>query len=73
MKCLCSNCIDGMTLSETWLDGSISDLEIFPDSSNITVIGRNRNRYGGGVAVILSNNVRFCLCSDFCEGHVESL
>jgi len=42
-------------------------------SSDITVIRQDRNRDGGGVAVILSNNVPFRLCSDFCKGHVESL
>ena len=31
-----SNCIDIMTLSETWLDESISDLEICPESNDMT-------------------------------------
>jgi len=45
------NCIDVMTLSETWLDKSFSDAE---DSSDLTV---DRNRRGSGVAIVLSNNV----------------
>ena len=59
------NCIEVMTSSETWLDESVSDVEVFPDSSDLTVIRRDRNRRGGGVAIVLSNNVRFCLCSNF--------
>jgi len=45
------NCIDIMTLSETWLDESVSDAEVFSDNSNLTVIRIDRNRRGGGVAI----------------------
>jgi len=67
------NCNDIMTLSETWLDESVSDAEVFSGNSDLTVIRRDRNRRGGGVAIVLSSYVRFRLCSDYCEGHVESL
>ena len=66
-------CIDVMNLSETWLDESVSDVEVFPDSSDLTVIRRDSNRRGGGIAIVLSNSIHFRLCSDFCAGHVESL
>ena len=58
-----ANCIDIMTLSETWLDESISDVEVCPDS-DMSIVRRDRNRRGGGVAIVVSNNVRFLLCSD---------
>ena len=45
------NCIDIMTFSETWLDESVSDAEVFSDNSNLTVIRIDRNRRGGGVAI----------------------
>ena len=60
------NCIDIMTFSETWLDESVSDAEVFSDNSDLTVIRRDRNRRGGGVAIFLSSYVRFRLCSDYC-------
>jgi len=57
-----------MTLSETWLDESISNLEVCPDI-DMTIVRKDRNRRGGGVAIV----VRFRLCSNLSEGDVESL
>ena len=64
------NRLDVMTLLETWLDESVFDAEVFPDSSDLT---RDRNRRDGGVAIVLSNNVYVIVYADFCKGHVESL
>ena len=61
--------IDVMTLSETWLDESISDLEVCPN----LIFRWDRNRRGGGVAVILSSNIRCRVCPDLSKGNIESL
>ena len=66
------NCIDCVTLSETWLNDSVSDVEVFPDSSDLIVIRRDINRRGGCVAIVLSNNVRLRFCSDFCFSTINS-
>ena len=34
---------------------------------------RNRNRHGGGVAILLSSHIPHGLHSDLSEGHVESV
>jgi len=67
--------VDIMTLSETWLNETISDLEIQLVCSNdyYSVVRRDRNRQGGGVAIIISKAIPFCLCPGFSEGKVESL
>jgi len=65
--------IDIMTLSETWLDDTVSDLEICPPHYGLSIVRRDRNRRGGGVAVIFSNHVHYRSCFDLSEGNVESL
>ena len=65
--------IDIMTLSETWLDDTVSDLEVCPPHYDLNIVRRDRNRRGGGVAIIFSNRVRYRTCSDLSERSVESL
>ena len=65
--------VDIMTLSVTWLDESVSDLEVCPDGYNLLVFRQDRNRRGGGVAIILSNHISFRICPDISEGNVESI
>jgi len=57
------------TLTETWLDDTISDHEILP--SEYSLYRWDRNRHGGGVAI--SNNIRCCQKPDFSSGEIESL
>ena len=65
--------VDVMTLSETWLDNTITDLEVCPDGYDLLIFRRDRNRRGGGVAVLLSRHVRYKICPDISENNVESL
>ena len=65
--------VDVMMLSETWLDDTVADLEVCADGYNLLIFRRDRNRRGGGVAIILSNHIRCKLCPDISEGNVESL
>ena len=65
--------IDVMTLSETWLDDTVSDIEVCPPHYGLNIVRRDRNRRGGGVAIIFSNHVHFRSCFDLSEGNVESL
>lgn len=46
-----------ITLSETWLDNNVTDLEVCPDGYNLFIIRRDRNQRGGGVAIILSSDI----------------
>ena len=36
--------VDVMTLSETWLDNTITDLEVCPDGYDLLIFRRDRNR-----------------------------
>ena len=45
-------------------------IRLFQD---LLIFRRDRNRRGGGVAIILSNHIRCKLCPDISEGNVESL
>ena len=67
------NSIDIFAVTETWLDTSIDDQEIFPFSPHINIVRNDSNRHGGGVAFILSDRVKYVLRSDLCEGRIESL
>lgn len=65
--------IDVLTLSETWLDESISDQEICPDVTGLHIIRRDRNRRGGGVAIMLSRRMKYKHRPDISEGKIESI
>lgn len=70
---LCSFHIDVLTLSETWLDDTVPDAEIQPAGCDFSLLRRDRNRNGGGVAIVLSSRVHYCQKCDLSSGHIESL
>ena len=72
---MCDAQIDVLALSETWLDDTISDREIFPVGSGVSLIRdrTDRNRHGGGVAFVVSEQLRICVRPDIREGNVESI
>ena len=70
---MCDGYFDMLALTETWLDDTISDCEIFPAGSGVSLMRLDRNRHGGGVAFVVSNQLRVCVRPDLHEGNVESL
>ena len=70
---MCDGFFDMLALTETWLDDTISDCEIFPAGSGVSLMQSDRNRHGGGVAFVVSDRLRVCIRSDLREGNVESL
>ena len=48
-----------ISICETWLDESISNDEVF--IPGFTLIRRDRNRHGGGIAIFIYNSVRFTI------------
>ena len=62
--------VDILAVTETWLDSSIADSEIFPYMSSVKLVRRDRNCHGGGVAFLLSTKVKYVIRSDLCEGHI---
>ena len=65
--------IDVFAITETWLDSSIADNEIFPNTSSIRIVRGDWNHHGDGVAFFLSSRVKYVVRSDLCEGQIESL
>ena len=65
--------IDVFAVTETWLDSSIDDCEIFPYSSTFSILRNDQNRRGGEVAFLFSSRVKYVVRPDLCKGHVESL
>ena len=58
LKLIASNSTAAMiSITETWLDNSVSDAEI--NIENYTVVRRDRNRNGGGVCVYIRNDFAF--------------
>lgn len=51
----------------------ISDHEVFPTGSGVSLVLADRNRHGGRVAFVVSDHLRFCVRPDLREGNVESL
>ena len=45
--------LDILTLSKTWLDDTVLDGEIVPVECGYSLFRRDRNRHGGGVAILL--------------------
>ena len=59
-----------VAVSETWLDGTISDNEV--GISGYTIVRNDRNRHGGGVCILVKNSVSFnCLSTS--TGPLESI
>ena len=69
------NSIDVFAVTETWLDSSIEDNEIFSYSFPINMVHNDRNCCGGGggVAFLLSPRVKFVFRPDLCEDQIESV
>ena len=63
--------LDILTLSETWLDGTINDLEVCPTGMNI--IRKDRNRRGGGTAILISDRLRFEFRQDLNSDEIEAV
>ena len=62
---------DVICVNETFCDGSISDSEInLPDYS---IIRRDRNRHGGGVAMYIRNSLTFIRRNDLETDDIESI
>jgi len=49
-----------LTLSETWLDDTVPDDEVFSVECGYSLFRHDRNQHGGGVAILLSNRVPYC-------------
>ena len=67
------NSIDVFAVTETWLDTSIKDSEIFPYLFSINIVRNDCNHHGRGVAFLVSPRVKFLVTLDLCEGHIESI
>ena len=52
--------LDVLALSETWLDDTVSDVEVLPPGCERSLLHQDRNRHGGGVAFLISNYLRYC-------------
>ena len=63
---------DVLALSETWLDDTVSDVEVLPPGCECSLLRQDRNWHGGGVAFLISNYIRYCR-REFHGGHVETL
>jgi len=73
VQLICTLHLDVLTLSETWLDDTVSDGEVLPVGFNYSLFRKGRNHHGGGVAIIISNNIPHRLCLDLSTGQTESL
>jgi len=49
----------------------VSDHEVLPDEYSL--YRRDRNRHGGGVAILISNHICYSQKPDFSNGEIESL
>ena len=67
---LCNFHLDVLTLSEIWLDDTIPDSEILPGGCDYSLIRRDRNCHGGGIAILISYH---CQKLDLSRGEIESL
>lgn len=65
--------IDVMVLTETWLDDTIADHEVFSTGSGVSLIRADRNCHGGGVAFVVSDHLCFFVRPDLRESNVEYL
>ena len=63
---------DVITISETWLDPSISDLDTTIPTYQ-TPIRLDRNRHGGGVAVYFKNTIPFVERKDLIVPNLEAI
>ena len=65
LRAVCaSGCYDFITVTETWLSADVLDRELY--LPGYTIIRRDRNRHGGGVAIYVSTSVSFRSLVDPC-------
>ena len=64
-------CIDVLALTETWLDDSVLHTELCPQHCGFSIVRKDRNRHGGGVAVLLADNIRFAVHSNLYHGSLK--
>ena len=60
-----------ITLSETWLDETVSDTEV--PLPGYTIIRNDRNHHGGGVAILINNSIRCTPHHDLQLNSVETM
>ena len=60
-----------ITLSETWLDDSICDTEV--SLPGYSLLRRDRNRHGGGVAIFISASIKFLHRPDLQSAAIENM
>ena len=56
-------------ITESWLDESVPDSEISID--NFSLVRKDRNRNGGGVALYIKNSLAFNVRSDLMPDNLE--
>ena len=66
-------CIDVLALTETWLDDSVLHTELCPQHCGFSIVRKDCNRHGGGVAVLVADNVRFAVHSNLYHGSIETV
>ena len=65
LRAVCaSGCYDFITVTETWLSADVLDRELY--LPGYTIIRRDRNRHGGGVAIYVSTSFSFRSLVDPC-------
>ena len=60
-----------MGVAETWLDETVPDGEVCP--AGVSIVRNDRNRRGGGVALLLSDAIKFVPRPDVCIGNIETV
>ena len=73
VQLICTLHVDVLTLSETWLDDAVPDGEVMPAGFDYSLFRQDRHRHGGGIAIIISNNIPHRLRLDLSSGQTESL
>ena len=68
---LSDNPFDILAINETKIDSSILDSEIHID--NYTIVRFDRNRFGGGVALYIKNNIPYSERKDFVPDNLEMI
>ena len=66
---LSDNHFDNLKINETKIDSSILDAEIHID--NYTIVRFDRNRFGGGVAIYIKNNIPYTERKDLVPDYLE--
>ena len=60
-----------LSVTETWLDDTVTDQEI--SISGYSVLRKDRNRHGGGVAMYIRQDIAFNPRTDFDDNNLESI